>query len=75
MKRLPIVFEDIEGKILAHNVVDAKSGEVIASCNEPVDEKLLEDILASNASGFQIVYIDNVSTSDSISKVLISSTF
>jgi DNA-directed RNA polymerase subunit beta len=71
VERVPIGFEDIENKILAHTLLDQKSGEVIAACNEPINEKVFEEILASHVSSFQILFIDDVATSDSISKTLL----
>jgi DNA-directed RNA polymerase subunit beta len=71
VERVPVGFEDIENKILAHTLLDEKSGEVIAACNEPINEKVFEAILASHISSFQILFIDDVTTSDSISKTLL----
>jgi DNA-directed RNA polymerase subunit beta len=71
VERIPIGFEDIEGRILAHTVQDPKSGEVVATYNEVIDEKVFEKILAAQVSAFDILYIDNVTTSNSISKTLL----
>jgi len=71
VERIPIEFEDIENKILAHTLIDPKSGEVLASYNEVIDEKVFEKILAAQVSTFDILYIDNITTSDSISKTLL----
>jgi DNA-directed RNA polymerase subunit beta len=71
VERVPIGFEDIEGKVLAHTLRDPKSGEVVATYNEVIDEKAFEKILAAQVSAFDILYIDNVTTSDSISKTLL----
>jgi len=70
VRRVPIGFEDIENKILSHALLDPKSGEVIADHNEVIDENVFEKILAAHISSFEILYIDNVRTSDSISKTL-----
>jgi len=71
VERVPIGFEDVEDKALAHTLLDTKRGEVIAACSEAIDEKVFEKILAANISRFRILYIDNVATSDSISKTLL----
>ncbi len=71
VERIPVGFEDIENKILAHTLSDSKSGEVVATYNEPIDESVFEKILASQVSAFDILYIDNITTSDSISKTLL----
>jgi len=71
VERVPIGFEEIRNKILAHTLVDPKSGEVVATTNEVIDENVFEKILAAQISSFDILYIDNVKTSDSISKTLL----
>ncbi|UCG80716.1 MAG: DNA-directed RNA polymerase subunit beta [Desulfobacterales bacterium] len=71
VERISVGFEDIENKILAHTLSDPKSGEVVATYNEPIDESVFEKILAAQVSAFDILYIDNITTSDSISKTLL----
>ncbi len=71
VERVPIGPEEIRNKILGQTLVDPKSGEVVATCNEMIDEKVFEKILAAQVSSFDILYIDNVTTSDSISKTLL----
>ena len=71
VERISIQFEDIENKILAHTLIDPKSGEVVASYNEVIDEEVFKKISAARISSFDILYIDNVTTSDSISKTLL----
>jgi DNA-directed RNA polymerase subunit beta len=70
VERIPIGFEDIEGKILAHTLRDPKSGEVVATYNEVIDEKVFEKILAAQVSTFDLLHIDNVTSSDTVSKTL-----
>ena len=71
VERVSIRFEDIEKKILANTLIDPKSGDVVASYNEVIDQEVFEKILAAHISSFNILFIDNVTTSDSISKTLL----
>lgn len=71
VKRIPIEFQDIENKILAHTLLSPKGEEVVAAYNDVIDEKVFEKISAAHISTFDILYIDNVTTSDSISKTLL----
>jgi DNA-directed RNA polymerase subunit beta len=71
VERVPVGPDVIENKILARTLTDPKSGEVIATYNEVIDERILEKIIAAGVSTFDTLYIDNVTTSDSISKTLL----
>ncbi|OEU50472.1 MAG: DNA-directed RNA polymerase subunit beta [Desulfobacterales bacterium C00003060] len=71
VERVPIEFEDIQNKILARTLIDPGSGDVVATYNEVIDEKVFENILAARISSFDVLFIDNITTSDSISKTLV----
>jgi DNA-directed RNA polymerase subunit beta len=71
VERIPIEFEDIANKILANTLVDPKSQEVVAGCNETIDEEVFQKILKAKVPAFEVLFIDNVSTSDSMRKTLL----
>ncbi|MBW2600568.1 MAG: DNA-directed RNA polymerase subunit beta [Deltaproteobacteria bacterium] len=71
VERIPIGFEDIADKVLARNLVDPKSGEIVATHNEVVDEEVFSKITEAKISSFDILFIDNITTSDSIRKTLL----
>jgi len=71
VERIPIGFEDIADKVLARNLVDPKSGEIVATHNEVVDEEVFGKITEAKISSFDILFIDNITTSDSIRKTLL----
>ena len=71
VERIPVGFEDIENKVLASTLVDPKSGGVVASYNEAVDEDVFDRIVKAQISAFDVLYIDNITVSDSIRKTLL----
>ncbi len=68
---IPISSEDILQKVIAHAIIDPKSGETIVNANDLVDEDVLEKLSAAGIDEFEILYIDGVSISDSIHKTLL----
>ncbi|MFY9943730.1 MAG: DNA-directed RNA polymerase subunit beta [Desulfobacterales bacterium] len=68
---LPLGEQELLGKVLAFGVEDPESGEVIAKANDKIDEDLLKVIQAAAVSEFAILFIDGVSSSDSIRKTLL----
>jgi DNA-directed RNA polymerase subunit beta len=71
VERIPIEFEDIDNKILAHKLVDPEGGQIVATYNEAIDEELFAKILDAKISSFELLHIDNVTTGDSIRKTLL----
>ena len=71
LERIPIDLEDIRDKVLAAGLVDPQSGETIVSYNEAIDDEVFEKILNAKIKSFDIVFIDNITSSDSIRKTLL----
>ncbi len=70
IEAIPIDFSSITGKVLADTVTDAKTGEKIAEINEVLDEEIFERIKAAEVPSIEVLFIDNIITSDSIRKTL-----
>ena len=68
---IPIALEDIEQKVFAHTVADPESGEVIVKANDIVDEDVVAKLAEAGINEFELLYIDGVSSSDSIQKTLL----
>jgi len=68
---LPLGEQELLGKVLAFGIEDPRSGELIAKANERIDEDLLKTIQEAAVSEFAILFIDGVSSSDSIRKTLL----
>ena len=45
MKTMPIDLEELVTKVVAHDIVDKDTGEVIVECNEDVTEEKLDELL------------------------------
>jgi DNA-directed RNA polymerase subunit beta len=57
-------------RIFAHTVVTPQSGEVIAKPNDVMTEEILDQIIDAGITEFDLIYIDGVTSSDSIHKTL-----
>ncbi|MCG6905878.1 MAG: DNA-directed RNA polymerase subunit beta [Desulfobacteraceae bacterium] len=68
---LPLGEQELLGKVLAFGIEAPRSGELIAKANERIDEDLLKTIQEAAVSEFAILFIDGVSSSDSIRKTLL----
>jgi DNA-directed RNA polymerase subunit beta len=68
---IPIDVEDsVVGKVAAHNILAAKSGEVLVRANETLDEDSLQKILNAGITTFEVLLISG-NSSDSIRKTLL----
>ena len=68
---IPISVEDILDKISAKTIVDPDKGEPIVKCNQTFNKEVLQALGDAGISEFELLFIDGVTSSDSIHKTLL----
>ena len=68
---LPTSVEDIFNRVFARSIVHPDSGESIVKCNETFNEDIYQALRDAGISEFELLFIDGVTTSDSIHKTLL----
>jgi len=71
MELIPLNVEDILGKVFAYTINDPKSEKPIVKSNEVVDDEALSKLSDVGITEFDVLFIDGISSSDSISKTLL----
>jgi len=69
-KYLKLAFEDLEEKILANDLIDKETGELLASANDSLDKELLETIIEKGIKEIETIYINDVDQGPYISNSL-----
>jgi DNA-directed RNA polymerase subunit beta len=69
--RVPVEREDILDKALAFSVIRPETGEVMGHANDGVDEALLKQFEDAGIHEFELLFVDEGSSSDSIRKTLL----
>ena len=69
-KYLNLSFEDLEEKILADDLIDKETGELLASTNDRLDKELLEMIIEKGIKEIETIYINDVDQGPYISNSL-----
>ena len=70
IEKIQVLAEDILGRVLAADIVNPKTRELVASCNEQLSEEILSTIEEVGITGFDLLFINAVTVSDSFSKTL-----
>ncbi|MFO7839764.1 MAG: DNA-directed RNA polymerase subunit beta [Desulfosalsimonadaceae bacterium] len=68
--RIPVPREDLAGRVVASEVSDP-DGRVIASSNDSLDEKLLENLLESGVEEIDVLFMEGPYASNAIQKTLL----
>jgi DNA-directed RNA polymerase subunit beta len=68
---IPIGMEDLIDRVFAHPLYDPQTALPIIKANETVDEENLAKLEQAGINEFDVLFIDGVTTSDSIRKTLL----
>ncbi len=70
VKKLKVPDEYLHGRILAKNIVDSKTGELIAKCNDEITEEMIEALREANIKSFDVLYVNDLDQGPYISNTL-----
>jgi DNA-directed RNA polymerase subunit beta len=70
VKTLDVPDDYLMGKILAHDIVDTDSGELVARANDELTEELLESMREAKVKRFDILYVNDLDQGPYISNTL-----
>jgi DNA-directed RNA polymerase subunit beta len=68
--RMEVPAEFVLGRVLAHNVIDQESGEIIANANDELTEEVLAKLYDANVSKIQTIYTNDLDQGPYISQTL-----
>jgi DNA-directed RNA polymerase subunit beta len=70
MKKLTVPEDFVVGRIIAHNVVDAASGEILAQANDEITDALLAKLMEAGVGDLQTLYVNDLDRGAYISTTL-----
>ncbi len=70
MKRIAVPDEFLLGRVLAHNVVDKETGEILASANDEITEELAGKLRAAGVDRIQTIYTNDLDQGAYVSQTL-----
>ncbi len=72
MTRVPIAFDELEGKIAAEDIFDEETGEIVVEVNEELTETNIRDLEGRGISAFNVLFIDNLNSGPYLRNTLIA---
>lgn len=70
VKKIAVPDEFVFGRVMAHNVIDASTGEVLANANEEITESLLKKLIESGVEEIETLYVNDLDRGPFISNTL-----
>ena len=70
MTKITVPQDYVIGRVIAHNVVDKDSGEIVANANDEITEELLEKLAGATVGTVQTIYTNDLDQGPFISQTL-----
>ena len=70
VKKLVAPVEFLNEKVLAHDIIDESTGEIIAAANTVISDELMEQFVEAKIKKFEILYTNDLDTGAYISNTL-----
>jgi DNA-directed RNA polymerase subunit beta len=70
VKKLTVPTEYLEGKILAHDVIDTETGELLAAANAELTLELIEALIAAGIENIRTLFVNDLDRGPFISNTL-----
>ena len=70
VKKLVVTAEYLEGKILANDIVDTETGELLAAANTELTAELIEALIAAGIEHIRTLYVNDLDRGPFISNTL-----
>ena len=56
---IPIALEEVVGRIVAHDIVDSTTGEVLVQCNDELSEQTIEALKSHGVKRVEVLYTED----------------
>ncbi|MDX1444187.1 MAG: DNA-directed RNA polymerase subunit beta, partial [Gammaproteobacteria bacterium] len=60
VKKLEVPKSYLEGKIIAHDVLDVDSGEIVARANDELTEEMIDKVIAMELESIETLYVNDL---------------
>src|SRR5476651_2427366 len=70
VKRLPVPAEYLQGKVLAHDIVNTETGEILAKANEVLSVPSVAKLIETGVKEFRTLYVNDLDRGPYISDTL-----
>lgn len=71
IKELPITVEELVGQVVAEDLFDASTGEVLCLANEALSESKLQELMEAGIKEVKTLYIDMINFGDQVRNTLL----
>ncbi len=71
IREIPITIEEVIGRVAAHDLVDAKTGEVLVECNQEITADRLDRLRERGINEIEVLFLDETHIGPSLRNTLL----
>jgi len=71
IKDIPITLEEIIGRVVAHDLADSKTGEILVECNQEITTDRLERLRERGINAAEVLFLDDQHIGPSLRNTLL----
>jgi DNA-directed RNA polymerase subunit beta len=68
---VPVALEEVIGRVSAHDIADAKTGEVLVECNQEVTQERYDLLRERGITAIEVLFIDDLHVGPSLRNTLL----
>ncbi len=69
--RIPVNEDELAGKVLAHDIINKETGEILFEANQELDQEKVQALRDNGISVFETIFFDNIRVSSSLRDTLL----
>ena len=71
VSEIPVVLEEVIGRVSAHDVIDEKTGEVVVECNQEINVDIIDRLREMKVREVEVLLIDDTFIGSSLRNTLL----
>lgn len=71
VEQIPITIEEVVGRVVAHDIIDPNTKEVLVECNQEISQEQLDLLFERGVSSIEVLFIDDSHIGPSLRNTLL----
>jgi DNA-directed RNA polymerase subunit beta len=71
VEQVPVALEEVIGRVSAHDIADAKTGEVLVECNQEITQERYDQLRERGIGTIEVLFVDDLHIGPSLRNTLL----
>jgi DNA-directed RNA polymerase subunit beta len=71
VEQVPVALEEVVGRVSAHDIADAKTGEIVVECNQEITQERYDLLRERGIASIEVLFVDDLHIGPSLRNTLL----